>query len=249
MPPKGKSSYNGYFYETHLDEALKSAREIVPLLIDLIDPKSVVDVGCGRGAWLKVFKENGVSKIYGIDGNWVKAKDLLIDKGEFSASDLKKPFCADEKFDLVVSLEVAEHLPCECAEQFVESLAKCGPVIVFSAAIPLQWGTGHVNEQWPEYWAKLFRKNGYLPIDCIRKKIWNNKNVEYYYAQNIIIYAKKDAIYRNEKLRGEFEKGDCEVLPLVHPKKYLLLAKNMNKVVRLLPHPLLLRIRKHFKQD
>lgn len=249
MPSHVNTRYNDFFYETHIDESLNSAREIVPLLIDLIDPTSVIDVGCGRGAWLKVFKEKGISKISGIDGNWIKAKYLLIDRGEFTAADLKKPFCADEKFDLVVSLEVAEHLPEDCAEQFVESLIRCGPVIVFSAAIPFQWGADHVNEQWPEYWAKLFRKKGYLPVDCIRKKIWNNKKVEYYYAQNIIIYAKEDAVYRNEKLLKEFEKGDCEVLPLVHPRKYLLLAKNMDKVVRLLPHPLMLRIRKHFKQD
>jgi 2-polyprenyl-3-methyl-5-hydroxy-6-metoxy-1,4-benzoquinol methylase len=249
MPPLSNQSYNSFFYDSHVDEALKSAREVVPLIIELIDPKSVIDIGCGRGAWLKVFKEMGVSKIRGIDGNWVKAKDLLIAKGEFAAADLNKPLDIDEKFELVVSLEVAEHLPCGCAEQFVESLVNCGPVIVFSAAIPFQWGANHVNEQWPEYWAKLFRKKGYHPVDCVRKKIWDNKNVEYYYAQNTLIYATKDAIYQNEKLLREFEKGDCEVMPLVHPRKYLLLAKNMNKLVRLMPHPLLIRIRKHFKQE
>ena len=66
----------------------------------------------------------------------------------------------NRKFDLVLSLEVAEHLPSECAEAFVESLVNLGPVILFSAAIPYQGGENHVNEQWPEYWVGVLSGEG-----------------------------------------------------------------------------------------
>lgn len=249
MPSKKRAKYNGFFYETHMEESIGSAIEVVPALIDLIAPESVIDIGCGRGAWLKVFKESGVPRVLGVDGEWVDKKKLLIDNTEFLVADLKKPFSVEDRFDLVLSLEVAEHIPPRHAESFIKTLAGCGDVIAFSAAIPLQWGSGHVNEQWPEYWAKIFGGEGYLPVDCIRRRIWNNRKVEYYYAQNIVVYAKEEALRRNKKLLAEYEKAGPEVLPLVHPRKYMLLAKNADKLVRLLPHPLLLRLRKRFMRD
>lgn len=74
-------------------------------------------------------------------------------------------------FDLAVSLQVAEHLPPSSAKGFIDSLAKLAPVVLFSAAIPLQAGAEHLNEQWPEYWAALFKTHDYLPIDCIRGRM------------------------------------------------------------------------------
>ena len=114
---------------------------------------------------------------------------LEIPTDRFLALNLSQPLPIKQQFDLVVSLEVAEHLPCECAKVFVESLVKLGPVILFSAAVPFQGGTNHVNEQWPEYWAKLFQEQGYVAIDCIRNKIWQNDRVKWYYAQNILVFA------------------------------------------------------------
>ena len=71
-------------------------------------------------------------------------------------------------------LEVAEHIPPECADIFVESLTwGLAPVIMFSAAVPGQGGTLHLNEQWPAYWASKFAQHGYVLIDCLRPQLWD----------------------------------------------------------------------------
>jgi len=142
--------------------------------------------------------------------------------------DLRKPFQEEKKFDLVISLEVAEHLPRECSGVFIESLTRLGPVIIFSAAIPFQGGTDHVNEQWPDYWARRFNEKDFMAVDCIRKKIWQNDNVFYWYAQNILMYVKRDYLEVHPELREEFEKTNLSQLSIVHPKQYLEIGNRKN---------------------
>ena len=122
-------SYTEQFYQTHQDGARRSAREIVPLVLELIRPKSAIDVGCGVGTWLSVFRENGVEDICGVDGDYVNPQMLAIPAERFFPFDLTKPLSLGRQFDLVVSLEVAEHLPAEYATTFVRSLTRLGPVL------------------------------------------------------------------------------------------------------------------------
>lgn len=213
--------YTENFYEMIRDDSEKSARTIVKLVLELTQCKRVIDVGCGDGAWLKVFKENGIQDILGVDGDYVNPNILAIPKEQFFPFDLTKPLRLDRQFDLVVSLEVAEHLPPESAEAFIDSLTSLGPVILFSAAIPHQPGDYHINTQWLDYWVKLFQKRDYVAIDCIRPKIWNNKNVAYYFAQNILFFVETSYLEKNSLLKSEFEKNGGLPLPLVHPTLYL----------------------------
>src|SRR5437588_1473336 len=165
--------------------ARRSAQVIVPLVPDLVRPRSVIDVGCALGTWLAVFKEHGVEDIWGVDCEQVDSSLLETPEDRFTALDLERPLQMKRRFDLVLSLEVAEHLPGSCAEDFVSSLTELGPVVLFSAAAPFQGGNHHLNEQWPEYWAELFQERNYLPVDCLRRKIWQNESVDWWYAQNI----------------------------------------------------------------
>jgi len=160
--------------------------------MELVRPKSVVDFGCGTGTWLAVFSRYGVREILGVDGPWIDHELLEIPSDRFVARDLSKPFYLDRQFDLVLSLEVAEHLPPESAHGFLDSLTRLGPIVLFSAAIPYQGGTGHLNEQWPEYWASLFERRGFNAVDCIRRRVWENPAVEWWYAQNAILLVRDD---------------------------------------------------------
>jgi SAM-dependent methyltransferase len=214
------------FLEGTASGSLRSAEEVVPLVLRLIHPKRVVDVGCGLGAWLAVFQVCGVDDIWGVDGDYIDRKALQIPRERFLPCDLKEPLRMDEKFDLVLSLEVAEHIPSQCAETFVNSLINLGPVILFSAAIPFQGGVNHVNEQWPEYWAKKFQERGYIAIDCIRKKIWKNEKVEWWYAQNILVFARNDCLEDHPALKKEYENSYSSQLSIVHP--YLYEMKNLS---------------------
>lgn len=216
------------YYRWQHEGALRSAKEVVPLILELIQPKSVVDVGCGIGCWLSVFQEYGVKDIVGIDGAYINNKMLRIPEDRFFPCDLAKPIEVNRQFDLVVSLEVAEHLPVESGRKFIDSLVKLGPVVLFSAAIPFQGGYQHVNEQWPEFWARYFLKNGYEVIDCLRNKIWNKNNVEWWYAQNLLLFANRDYIEANPGLKREYENTRISQLSLVHPRLFLALHQAIN---------------------
>jgi SAM-dependent methyltransferase len=150
---------------------------------------SVVDVGCGVGTWLRAVTEKGIGDIMGIDGSYVDRAQLQIPADRFRVQDLTEPFRIERRFDLAISLEVAEHVPPAAAKGFVASLVSLSPVILFSAAIPFQCGTHHVNEQWPSYWASLFREHDYYFWDCLRSSFWNEDDIPCCYRQNAFLVA------------------------------------------------------------
>lgn len=212
--------YNPDWFTKQKIGATTSAEVIVPMVMALLAPKSVVDIGCGVGAWLSIFLKNGVNDVLGIDGEWVRPEQLLIPLKNFKSVDINKPFNVGKRADLAVSLEVGEHLSEESSESLVQNLVESSNVVLFSAAIPHQPGTGHINGQWPEYWANIFKKYGYIAVDAIRRKVWTNPNVEYWYAQNIFIYVKESELANYPKLEKEVVCGYSSTLPLVHPERY-----------------------------
>jgi len=216
-----KIPYTKKFFDDLRENTLRSARKIVPIVMDLINPKSVIDVGCGVGIWLAEFQKSGIDEFIGVDGEYIDPSSLVIPETKFRAVDLNKPFQLERRFDLVVCLEVAEHLPEDNAEQFMDSLTKLGNCILFSAAIPFQGGEDHLNEQWPEYWASLFSKKNYILIDYFRERIWNNQEVEWWYAQNMVLFIRERAKKNFPTLFQEFKKVKNTGLSLIHPRNYL----------------------------
>src|SRR4051794_18163398 len=105
------TEYGVQFFQGHQAGAVRSARHIVPIVLELVRPRRVIDLGCGTGAWLSVFTAFGVPDVWGVDGDYVDRRMLLIPAERFLARNLEAPFRARDRFDLVVSLEVAEHLP------------------------------------------------------------------------------------------------------------------------------------------
>jgi 2-polyprenyl-3-methyl-5-hydroxy-6-metoxy-1,4-benzoquinol methylase len=188
----------------------KAASIILPYVLSLFTINSIADFGCGTGSWLSAAKKLGVEKVRGIDGIRVDDDMLTINENEFTLHDLKKPLNLNEKFDLAICLEVAEHLPETAAVNIVDMLTAHSDVILFSTAIPFQTGDHHINEQWPSYWQDLLEKKGFYPYDILRAHFWNNPNVEWWYKQNIIIYS-------NKKELAKLGNPTKEVLALVHP--------------------------------
>lgn len=212
--------YGAEFYEGQRDGALSSARVVVPLILDLLQVGSVCDVGCGVAPWLRAFRESGVADVVGLDGGHVDAAMLQIPAELFLPRDLAQPILLDRYFDLAVSLEVAEHLPPARAAGFVHDLTALAPIILFSAAIPGQGGRNHVNEQWPDYWARLFAERDYVPADVIRPAIWDDEAVEWWYRQNTILYCAAAQLPRYPRLAAAAgRKGS--VRAEVHPLLYL----------------------------
>jgi cyclopropane fatty-acyl-phospholipid synthase-like methyltransferase len=187
------------------------------MVLHYIPARSVIDVGCGQGTWLAVFREHGLEDVWGVDGDHVDRGQLEIPAEQFQAADLTHPLTVNRRFDLVVSLEVAEHLPAGCADDFIESLTRLGPAVLFSAAIPYQGGACHVNEQWPSYWTKRFQDRGYEPVDCLRRHVWEDARVEWWYAQNVLLYAERGYLHRHPLLNQEYQStGGTALARIIH---------------------------------
>jgi len=180
--------------------------------MELFNPKSVIDIGCGIGTWLSVFKENNVLEFIGVDGGYVDKSKLMIPLDRFISADLRLPFRYPKRFDLAISLEVAEHLPSESSEPFVDTLVNLSDVILFSAAVPGQGGQNHINEQWVNYWQEKFSRRGYIFYDDLRPVIWWNSNIEWWYKQNIFLVI-------NEKFQYH-KNANNNVLPAIHPEMH-----------------------------
>jgi 2-polyprenyl-3-methyl-5-hydroxy-6-metoxy-1,4-benzoquinol methylase len=102
--------YGTDFYRFLASFAVRSAQRIVPKLTAAIPVCNVVDFGCGQGAWLSVWAAAGAA-VTGVDGPYIDRRSLLIDLRDFHPADLSAPIDLGRQFDLVQSLEVAEHLP------------------------------------------------------------------------------------------------------------------------------------------
>jgi hypothetical protein len=212
--------YSAEFFDRHAGRALSSARAIVPSVLDIVRPNSVVDVGCGIGAWLSVFREHGIEDVLGIDGDYVHRSQLLIPQHCFRSHDLEQPIALPRRFDLAVSLEVAEHIAPASADAFVQSLVGLASTVLFSAAIPGQGGEHHVNEQWPEFWAKKFERAGFMAIDCVRPRVWTDTSVEWWYSQNTFLYVDRTLLQGNARLQVEATAAHTPFAPVVHPGQF-----------------------------
>lgn len=184
----GKEQYDPTFFAEINEGAMRTADIVIPILRSMVPFKTVLDIGCGQGAWGMQFEPANYT---GIDGDYVKPEHLLVDKSQFIAKDLSKKFNLRKKFDLVISLEVAEHLLPQDADTFIDNLCRHSDLILFSAAIPGQGGNGHLNEQWQSWWELKFAERNYHCYDLIRPPIWARHDIPYYYRQNTLVYSKK----------------------------------------------------------
>lgn len=211
------NSYESDFYEFRHERTSYSAKRILSIVLDVVPtPTSAVDVGCGVGTWLSALRQKGVSQILGIDGDWVDPALLEIPEDSFRSCNLSETININRKFDLAISVEVGEHLPYKRAYSFVADLTRLSDVILFSAAIPMQGGRNHVNEQWQDYWASLFTAQGYVVHDFIRPRIWKDARIPSWYRQNILLFVEEGfSLFSNGV-------GDTGRLPLrlVHPDLY-----------------------------
>lgn len=178
-----------------------AAKAIIPLIIKPYGIKSVVDFGCGKKAFLKA---TGLYDVVGVDQEYVDP-DII--------ADLNTPIDLKRKFDLVISLEVAEHLKPESADTFVDTLCSHGDLILFSASIPTGINPLHLNEQYWEYWISKFKSRGFYCEDFLRNAIWDNPKVAACYKNGLLMFIKEGSSMASRKQYRQFHN-------YIHPEFY-----------------------------
>jgi SAM-dependent methyltransferase len=190
--------YSDSFFDHQSAGSLATARVILKELTDFAPIRSIVDVGCGVGPWLRAALELGVDRVTGLDGDYVDRGRLLVEPSLFVPCDLEKDRLDQAvgfvRFDVAISLEVAEHLSAERARSFVAELCRLSDLFLFSAAIPGQGGSNHINEQWPDYWAALFEQHGCACFDVVRPRVWHRDECEWWYLQNALLFARRGTV-------------------------------------------------------
>lgn len=196
----------------------RSQEMVLQALHALVPFASAADFGTGRGTWLKAAIAMGVADVQGYDIPEIPVEQRQFPAERFTAADLGRPLVLARRFDLAISTEVAEHLPRADAATFVANIAQAADLVLFSAAIPYQGGAGHVNENWAEYWARMFQGHGFACFDILRARFWNEAAIRSYYRQNLLVFAKGEPAAR----LVEAGHAVCGLpLSLVHPEQYL----------------------------
>jgi hypothetical protein len=172
--------YGPAFFAGRSHTVAQSATAVVPHLMALLSPRSVVDFGCGQGEWLDAFPVD--VETMGVD---IAAPERM----NFAQLDLTEPIQLGT-FDLVLCLETGEHLPEDSADTLIDTLVRHGDVVVFGAAVPGQEGKGHINCQPHRYWHDKFEARGFETRDVIRPLIENDARVSPWYRSNMFVYRR-----------------------------------------------------------
>lgn len=235
--------YDRLFYEYQREGSLRSAHALLPLVVDALHPTSVLDVGCGAGAWLSAYGKLGVADIAGVDGDYVDRSVLLIEQAAFHPRDITKAFDFGRQFDLVQCLEVAEHVPPEASGMLLDNITRHGTVVLFSAAVPGQGGEDHINEQTYAYWRDQFAARGYRLFDFVRPLVAGHEAIEPWYRYNVLLFAHDRVIGLLPEAVRRSAIPDRMTIPDYSPVAY-----RLRKAVLKLLHPSLvtwLAVRKH----
>lgn len=221
-----KAPYSAEFFQ-FISSDNDAYRDLLLPVVNAVRPISVIDLGTGSGAWLAAAKEMGASRVLGLDGHWAATEHQLISSAEFLAVDFEAGFPDLGRFDLAICLEVLEHITPEAGEAAVQWLCERSDVVLFSAAIPGQGGTHHINEVWQHHWADKFRSHNFHAYDIIRPTIWRNSDIPWWYRQNTVVYARPEAA----KSYGWTE-ADINTLDLVHPDRFEMAIETIARLKR-----------------
>jgi hypothetical protein len=203
---------------------LNGAVRCLGYLLEGRNIKSLLDVGAGTGNWLFAARQTGIDDLLGIDGVPSHDRKTWVESDLIKFADLRIPLKIGRRFDAVLCLEVAEHLPMQSARTLVESLCTHSDLIFFSAAAPGQLGESHLNCQWPIYWQEVFGSFGFVCRDEIRLRIWDEEEIEPWYKQNIFVAFNDPAgAGREPRIRSMIHPDmiECMEFPQSLAAKYL----------------------------
>jgi SAM-dependent methyltransferase len=191
--------YDDEYYDSfEFEEAERSAGPIARSILRDFAPKMVLDVGCGTGAMLATLAAQGI-EVAGLEYSEAALKHchrrgLNVRKFDLESS---HPPPIAPRFDLVMCLEVAEHLPSHLADRLVDFLTSHGRAVVFSAATPGQGGRDHVNEQPHEYWIEKFAERRFehaSELSLAWRAEWERQGTAWWYFRNLMLFRARPQV-------------------------------------------------------
>jgi SAM-dependent methyltransferase len=252
-----KYTYTVDFYESVNQRASETAKLVFEILNKYVRVKSIVDAGCGSGAWIRTALEEGLEKAYGLD--LTSSIDLInknsdfkeqLDSGRIELIErdfVSNPISEFPKADLAVCLEVLEHLPPSTAESLVARLTEASDFVIFSAAQPGQGGTYHINEQEIRYWVDQFAKYDFEPFDPFRDILSESNFVPRFYSLNMLLMVSKEALSAGDKIINRTSLLDVKVTDFQQLDKKSFLEKVRYKLITILPVSTVTWLSKKFK--
>jgi SAM-dependent methyltransferase len=216
--------YDPHYHDDKVAASRLAAERILPVVLSVVDATSMIDVGCGPGAWLEVARHLGIRELTGVEGEW--ASEWLGDERaagrdfELVLVNLEDELRLPARFDLAICIEVVEHISAARGASFVADLCRCAPHVLLAAAIPGQRGPNHVNTQWPSHWARHFADHGYRPLDVVRPRIWGDDDLLVHYRQNPILFVHDDEYEQAARRALALTSPPLEALDLVHPSLF-----------------------------
>ena len=175
-------------YQSMESEEKPMANNIAKWIKDNLNPKSVLDVGCGPGMYVESMRDIGLNAT-GMDiDDRVIGKDYLKQK---SLLDIDT-----EKSEVVICFEVAEHIEPELEDKVVEKVCSATEkTLIWTAAAVGQGGIGHINCKDKEEWCSKIESHG-----LIRNKDKEQQLIEYvqsdlhmgWFTQNVLYFERPD---------------------------------------------------------
>lgn len=185
-----------FLYTANSIEAAQAAVRVLQPILHW--PSSILDLGCGVGAWSKAFADSGVPTQTLVDHPANQANNLVFRPTSFLQIDLETELPPVHRVDLGICVEVVEHLSEKRALAAVHYLSACTDTILFSAAVPRQGGVQHINEQFPHYWQELFKSLGFTRYDCIREHLLHQANIPFHFKQNLYLFVRNKQVFRGD---------------------------------------------------
>lgn len=214
--------YTADFYDLIRPGVRRSAARLVPQMAEWYYEASgqpealpaVLDVGCGEGWWAREWVEGGFANMaVGADGNWGGAAIRDADRPGLHFGTINLAIVEPQpaySYDIALCLEVAEHLP--NPDDLLAYLRTTAPVCFFSAAIPGQPGADHISCRWQHEWAATFEDAGWFTSDRLRRRIWTDPEIEWWYRQNLFAAWDPAAVSLNVAAEP--------ILSMVHPEHW-----------------------------
>ena len=184
---------DAYYAKDVAGPAEQAAPHVAASIAAHFQPKRLIDVGCGTGAMLDAARTLGID-VMGLEYASAAIK-ICNQRGlpvlRFNIEQDNLPIITPA--DVVLSTEVAEHLPGRCADRYVALLCHLGSVIMLTAAPPGQGGTDHVNTQPKSYWIGKFAARGRTYDEEHTSAIadeWKSRGVAFFYHNNLMVFQR-----------------------------------------------------------